>query len=166
MPLTWRIERVDERHWRALRDVRLAALQADPSAFASTLERELALTEESWRAWTRTSACFLAWESEGGGQHAIGLAAGADRQDGADAELVALWVDPEHRAMGVGEALVSAVVEWARAGRRGAVGLWVTTANSAGIGLYERLGFVPTGATQPLPSDPQLTEVEYRLQLH
>jgi len=35
------------------------------------------------------------------------------------------------------------------------------TGNSAAIGVYERLGFLRTGAAKPLPSDPQLTEAEY-----
>lgn len=120
---------------------------------------------DRWRQWTRTSACFLAWQDEGDTERAIGLAAGIDRTDGAEAELIAVWVNPEHRELAVGHALVNAVVEWARADGHIRLRLWVTTGNAAAIGLYERLGFRPTGAVQPLPSDPQLTEVEYQLPL-
>jgi ribosomal protein S18 acetylase RimI-like enzyme len=166
MPHTWRVERVDEHGWRSLRELRLTALQADPSAFGSTLERELAFPEERWRDWPRTNACFLAWRSEDGGfEQPIGLAVGKDRAGGAEAELVALWVDPEHRGMTAGEALVSAVIDWARADRRRRLSLWVIPGNDAAIGLYERLGFVSTGAAKPLPSDAQQTEVEYALPL-
>jgi GNAT superfamily N-acetyltransferase len=166
MPRTWRVERVDEDGWPALRDIRLTALQADPSAFGSSLDRELDFAEDRWRQWPRASACFMAWQSEDGGpEQAIGLAVGADRQDGAEAELVALWVDPEHRGLRAGEALVSAVIDWARADHRKRLTLWVTTGNAAAVGLYERLGFVATGAEKPLPSDPQLVELEYQLPL-
>jgi GNAT superfamily N-acetyltransferase len=160
-----RIERVDEHGWRSLRELRLTALQADPSAFGSTLERELDFPEDRWRNWARTRACFLAWSADGGVDLPIGMAVGKDRCEGVEAELVALWVDPEHRGMAVGAALVSAVVEWARADGRRRLNLWVVPGNDAAIGLYERLGFVPTGAAQPLPSDSQQTEVEYALPL-
>lgn len=107
----------------------------------------------------------MAWSDDGGVEQAIGLAVGKDRADGAEAELVALWVDPEHRGLAVGEALVTAVIEWARTDGRRRLNLWVVPGNDAAIGLYERLGFVATGAAQPLPSDPQQTEVEYALPL-
>ena len=165
MPRTWRVERVDDHGWRALRDLRLTALQADPSAFASNLDRELDFAEDRWRQWPRASACFLAWQSEDGGpEQAVGMAVGMDRAND-EAELVALWVDPERRELRTGHALVSAVIDWARADHRKRLTLWVTTGNAAAIGLYERLGFVATGEVKPLPSDPQLTEVEYQLLL-
>jgi GNAT superfamily N-acetyltransferase len=164
MPDPWRVERVDEDGWRELRELRLAALQADPSAFASTLERELAMPEEGWRAWARASACFVAWADDGGSERAIGLAVGAGRQNAAEAELAALWVHPEHRELMVGEALVRAVIEWARAGNRLRLNLWVT-AGSPAVEFCERLGFVAAGPRRPLSRDPQLTEVEYALSL-
>ena len=44
-----RIVRVTGRDWRTLREVRLHALAEEPSAFGSTLERELAYEEHTWR---------------------------------------------------------------------------------------------------------------------
>jgi GNAT superfamily N-acetyltransferase len=166
MSRSWRVERVDVSGWRELRELRLTALGADPSAFGSSLDREMGFSEDRWRSWPRTNACFLAWQSvDGGAERAIGLAVGKDRQDGTEAELVALWVDPEHRGMTAGQALVSAVIDWARADHRQRLCLWVIPGNDAAIQLYERLGFVATGAAKPLPSDPRQTEVEYELGL-
>ena len=54
---------------------------------------------------------------------------------------------------------------WARATGATEVRLWATDTNTAARRLYDRLGFTPTGTTQPLPSDPSLTESEYALSL-
>ncbi len=49
-------------------------------------------------------------------------------------------------------------MQWARAEGAAQVSLWVTQTNEPAVRLYERLGFAPTGASKPLPSDPRLTE--------
>jgi ribosomal protein S18 acetylase RimI-like enzyme len=175
MSSNYQVVRIDEQAWRRLRDVRLAALAADPSAFGSSLDRESRFEEDRWRAWPRTSACFLAEPMETGlGQPvpAAGLAVGKDHGAGGTetaestvAELNALWVAPEARGLGVGAALVTAVLDWAQASGKQRLTLWVTSGNAGAIGLYERLGFGRTGAVKPLPSDPELTEVEYALLL-
>ncbi|NYE38930.1 GNAT superfamily N-acetyltransferase [Nocardioides cavernae] len=48
-----------------------------------------------------------------------------------------------------------------RAEAAGARRLWVLEANSRGRGLYESLGWAPTGVTQECPWPPFPTEVEY-----
>src|SRR5947209_1051067 len=55
-----RIVRVGEADWRLARAIRLRSLAADPTAFASTLERELALPSEVWQDRLRSSSWFLA----------------------------------------------------------------------------------------------------------
>lgn len=45
----------------------------------------------------------------------------------------------------------------------GATRLWVLTENHRARGLYESLGWGPTGVTQECPWDPYPTELEYRL---
>ena len=54
----------------------------------------------------------------------------------------------------MGAALVRAVLAWAAGNGATEVGLWVTRGNEPAIRLYERAGFTPTGAYQPLASDP------------
>ncbi|MEO7627815.1 MAG: GNAT family N-acetyltransferase [Nocardioides sp.] len=46
--------------------------------------------------------------------------------------------------------------------RSGATRLWVLDDNHRARGLYESLGWVPTGVTQECPWEPHPTELEYR----
>jgi RimJ/RimL family protein N-acetyltransferase len=56
--------------------------------------------------------------------------------------------------------LVGAVIDWATAAPFRAIDLWVTVGNDAAEALYARLGFVRTGATQPVrEDDPTLLEL-------
>jgi ribosomal protein S18 acetylase RimI-like enzyme len=143
--------------WQALRDVRLAALQEAPRAFAATYEREAALAETEWQRRITGSGNFLAYEPQLGAAP-VGIAAGFEAGP-ETVELVSLWVAPRARGRGIGEALVCAVVGWARANGASRVHLWVTESNDNARRLYQRCGFWPTAERQSLPSDPDLTEV-------
>jgi len=148
--------------WELVRDVRLAALRDSPDAFASTYAREAAYTEEQWRGWfSDRFALFLADlddRAEPGGP--AGLAGVYDRDDVAG--LLSMWVRPDARGRGVGEALMSAAAGWASARGRDALYLWVAEANEPARRLYERHGFTPTGERQPLPSNPAIPEIRMR----
>ncbi|MGH9250147.1 MAG: GNAT family N-acetyltransferase [Acidimicrobiales bacterium] len=65
----------------------------------------------------------------------------------------------------MGDALVDEVVRWAGEQHADAVALWVTSGNGAAERLYACHGFVRTGATQPLPSNPAVDEIAMRLSL-
>lgn len=148
--------------WELVRDVRLAALRDAPDAFASTYEREAAYTEEQWRGWLSDRfAMFLAHRPD----HAdpAGLAGVFDAGDGAG--LVSMWVRPDARGRGVGEALMNAAAGWAKDRGHDAMYLWVAEANEPARRLYERYGFTPTGDRQPLPSNPAVPEIRMRLPL-
>jgi ribosomal protein S18 acetylase RimI-like enzyme len=151
------VRRIGADDWLSMREIRLAALQDAPQAFASTYEREAAFTDADWRRRTGSGASFLAY-APGLGPEPAGLVSGfpADRDA---AELVAMWVRPYARGYRIGEALIDAVIGWARAERLGRVHLWVSETNDPARRLYERCGFTPTGERQPLPSHPELTEL-------
>ena len=74
-------------------------------------------------------------------------------------ELISMFVRPQARGHGVGEAMIDAVIGWARARDATSVHLWVTETNKHALRLYERCGFTVTAERQPLPSNPALGEV-------
>ena len=83
----------------------------------------------------------------------VGMARGiADENEPKQAFLLSMWVAPDARGRGVGEALIQAVAHWARAAGHSRLLLDVADVNQPAVDLYERMGFEPTGATGSLPS--------------
>ena len=161
-----RVERLGADRWESYRQVRLAALADSPEAYASTLEREQAFDETTWRSRLSANGTFLAT------RHGVvaGTATGfsPEEQGGTtsgDRRLVAMWVLPDHRGTGVAQALVEAVVGWARDDDGELVLLTVIDTNDVARRLYERLGFTLTGRTEPSLRDPRRTELEMALRL-
>ena len=79
------------------------------------------------------------------------MASGIPGDDPAVRELISLWVAPSARGRGVGDALVAAVVAWARAGGSGGIGLGVVVGNDAAVGPYLRHGFAFSGEVTESP---------------
>ncbi|MEV4318652.1 GNAT family N-acetyltransferase [Actinocrispum sp. NPDC049592] len=140
--------------WSAYREIRLAALTDAPQAFASTLDRETALTETEWRQRLQNSATFFGYRDG----KLLALAVGLPQPDGT-AEIVSVWAHPSARGTGLARATIEAVLNWAA--DRPSVGLWVAEDNPGAEKLYVTLGFRRTGEQQPLPNDP--ARLEFRL---
>jgi GNAT superfamily N-acetyltransferase len=157
-----RIARLVPADWEVLRALRLAALAEAPHAFGSTLERELAFSEDDWRSRLAPWPRFVG-RLDGA---PLGMAGGRIDDEPGVAELVSMWVDPRWRGRRVGERLVGAVLAWTRSeGCRG-VRLWVADGNAPAERLYARLGFAPTGERQPIrPDDPARMEHAMALSL-
>jgi GNAT superfamily N-acetyltransferase len=146
--------------WRALRDIRLAALQDAPDAFASTYAEQAAFTEADWQDRISRGGTFLAYVPEVSACEPTGLAGGFLREERpGTVALISMFVRPQARGRQVGEALIAAVAEWGRARQARTMDLWVTETNSPARLLYERCGFSLTGERQPLPSNPGVIEV-------
>ncbi len=143
------IERLATEDWQRLRAIRLRALQEAPDAFARTHAEEAEFTPEDWQARLFGDAATFVAVIDGAD---AGLATGAKwrGRDGV-AGLFGMWVAPEARGGGAGLALVQAVIDWARASGFKRLALDVGDDNLPAIGLYERAGFEPTGATATLP---------------
>ena len=150
------VVRLQPADWVAYRQIRLAALADAPSAFGSTVADEEAMTPADWRTRLTWRYTFAASASHG----LVGTAAGIPGDVAGHAELVGMWVHPDWRRRGIGGLLVRAVIDWAAAAPFRAIDLWVTVGNDAAEALYARLGFVRTGATQPVrEDDPTLLEL-------
>lgn len=161
------LELISRKNTLEYKDLRIRALQDTPSAFGSTYAQESELTDDDWleRAdqWSGdNSAAFLALDSE----VPCGLAGCfINRDDPSQADLVSMWVSAAHRRVGVGCALVNAVLDWARAKGVRRVQLMVTRNNDAAIKFYENLEFSLTGRTEPYPNDSNLFEYEMARQI-
>ena len=126
-----------------LRDLRIRALTESPEQFGSTLEREQARAD--WSSWIQPNATFL-WETADG---PMGLAAGVeDWDDATSAFLMAMWVDPRARGAGAGDALVTAVLAWAKETGYRRIRLHVVEGNDPARNLYERHGFHAVGTVE------------------
>jgi ribosomal protein S18 acetylase RimI-like enzyme len=149
--------------WQVYRAIRLAMLQESPKAFGSTHAQAAGFDEQLWRQRLAENAVLLA--------RVCGTTAGSamysefGATDPGDCSLFGMWVDPRFRRMGVGGALVDAVVSQAQAAGKIRVLLHVVADNPAARGLYEREGFVVTGRRVPHPNDGQVTEIEMGLVL-
>ena len=143
------IIRLAAREGLRLRAIRLRALAEAPDAFASTHGQAAALPPDSWSAQLREIPTFVAVvEGED-----VGIVRGARDDSRADAAwLISMWVAPEVRGQGVGEALIDAVVEWARATGARRLLLDVGDHNRPATALYARKGFEPNGTTGSLPA--------------
>jgi len=124
--------------WPLWRELRLRALAEAPYAFGSRLDDWETADEERWRERLDLADSRNLIARMGGAP--VGMATGVV-VDGVY-ELISMWVAPEARGVGVGDALVAGVCEWAR--ERGAreVRLDVVQTNAHAIALYVRHGFV------------------------
>lgn len=143
--------------WQLYRRVRLAALKEAPYAFGSRYEVEVRAPESRWREVVTSRTRFVA-EVDG---VVAGTVSGGDGDSTRSVAMTAMWVDPRFRRQGVGAVLVKTVIEWARKTGYGEMFLWVTDGNANAERLYERNGFMRTGASQ----DVRPGQLEYEMSL-
>jgi len=134
-----RIRRLSPDEWAAYREIRLAALAESPDAFGSSLERSRQYTEEIWRDRLTTAVTFAA-EREAD-RRLLGIASGLPTAIAGTAALIGMWVAPEARRQGIGEALVQRVIAWALEAGVSRLELEVTVGNDRAERLYARCEF-------------------------
>ena len=155
------VRRVEAGEGEQLRAIRLAALQADPTAFARTYEEEVTLGPDYWdmrAAGGPTSQLFVAVDAG----RFVGLVGGYEPAAGEPVELVSMWIAPAGRRQGVGRRLVDAVIEWAADLGPPSVDLWVTRGNDSALALYESCDFAVIDEVRPAPNDPCREEIRMR----
>lgn len=162
--MTFTIRSVSPDDWEAIRSIRLRMLEEMPLAFLETHADALALTEADWRERGRRGQnprelSIAAIADDGSWLGMMGGVAHPDRGP----LLVGVYVAPEARgaAVGVADALLARVEEWART-----VGdvltLDVHEDNPRAISFYSHRGFTLTGGQRPYPLAPDGTELEMR----
>lgn len=151
------VRRLGPKDWATYRDIRLEMLLDAPDAFFTSHADSVGLGEADWRARLGSATTWLA-EVDGGPAGSVTLWAGPPGGPTDEAHLVAMYVAPSARRLGVGERLVRTVLDEARARGLARVHLEVTSSNAGARRLYERCGFVATGATTPHPRRPELHE--------
>ncbi|MCT9811914.1 GNAT family N-acetyltransferase [Acidovorax sp. Be4] len=159
---------ITPQEWSTYRDLRLRALRDAPDAFGSTYAAEVSRTDEAWaeRIAGATSsgkdqvffalhgdqACGLVWCQQSAAEPGM-------------ADLYQMWVAPEARGLGAGQALLQAALAWARQTGMRHVRLGVTAADSPAMRLYRSQGFVPAGPLAPLREDSPLMAQAMALKL-
>ncbi len=165
-PVLHPIRRIKPTDAGAPREIRLRALSSDPGAFGSSYDREFHLPRDEWdrqaaEASTGDRQCLFVVDTPAG---LAGMAGAYTLDDRPSVRhLFGMWVSPEARSAGVGQGLVEEIIRWSIEARADEVQLWVVDDNLVARRLYSRVGFVNAGISQPLPSDPSLTETLMQL---
>ncbi len=166
--MRYQIRRITPADAANLREIRLRALLSDPGAFDSSYERESHLSAEEWNrranvASTGDHQSLFVADGPGGflamaGAYTPGDLASVRR-------LYGMWVAPEARSTGLGNQLIEAITTWSISVGARKLQLWVVDTNFRARRLYGRAGFRTTGNSQPLPSNPAVTETLMELSL-
>jgi ribosomal protein S18 acetylase RimI-like enzyme len=160
------VHRIRAEEWPKYKRLRLEALKDSPLAFVEQYDESLAQSDSFWQDRVRRGAgggkrsLFVA-ENDGS---FVAKAAGfveTDITDHVSAHVVGVYTTPDWRGRRASDAVVSAVVAWARQDARAdRIRLFVTETNDRAAAFYRRLGFRATGATMVYPPDPNYLEHE------
>ena len=138
--------------WARVRDVRLAALAANPEAFGSTYESEVDQSAATWQE--RMIASTFCVASISGTDVGVMSIEQVDGDFGATCWIGGCWVAPEVRGQGVMRAFMKFVDAQVPERNWSVQGLGVWQDNYAAIAAYERIGFLALGEPQPSTRQP------------
>jgi GNAT superfamily N-acetyltransferase len=143
------IQAIGPDDWKSWSELRLAALAEAPFAFGSQLADWVDAPEERWRERLGAPGAYQVIASIDG--TSAGMAGGFPDDDAA--ELVSMWVAPAGRGKGVGNALMTAIEDWARGIGATTLKLSVVPGNDPAHNLYLRHGYVDTDEPGDLMAD-------------
>lgn len=167
----WAVRRVRPDDWPRLKALRLEALHDTPMGYLERYEDALLIAEEGWQHRARRgsengdSAQFVAESADGS---LLGTMVGfPDAAEPHVVWLAAVYVNPawRGRTRAVADALLDAVVTWARGRNASRMLLEVHEANAPARTFYRRRGFLETGKARPYVLDPSANELEMSLEL-
>jgi RimJ/RimL family protein N-acetyltransferase len=127
----------------AYRDLRLEALRSHPEAFSSDYVANLAKPMTFWTERLRSNGAVTIYFAVH--DHQLVGMCGIARENSPkvqhSATIVGMYIRPDWRGLHIGEALVTACVDWARTQGVKVVKLAVVTTNASAIRCYARCGF-------------------------
>jgi GNAT superfamily N-acetyltransferase len=103
-------------------------------------------TEPRWRERLASVPYNVVAERDG---RAIGMVSAMRNDADGSAELLSLWVTPDVRGTGVSDALISSVIDWARAHSAHSLRLQFIEGNAPAERLYVRHGLRRSGMAGP-----------------
>jgi ribosomal protein S18 acetylase RimI-like enzyme len=165
------VRKIRAGEWREYRELRLEALKDSPLAFVEQYDDALGRADQFWQDRVDRSATGLAsstFVAVRAGKF-IGMAScfvEPEITEYVSAHVVGVYVTPRLRGQGVAEAVMAAVLGWAREELQAArIRLFVMESNARAAAFYRRIGFVPTGVEAAYPPNPAYTEyeLEYRV---
>ncbi len=164
------IHRIRAQEWPKYKRLRLEALKDSPLAFVEQYDESLVQPDGYWQARVQRSAdgtamgTFVAEHDGGFVAKATGFVE-TDITDHVSVHVVGVYTTPAWRGRGAADAVMAAVIDWARQeAEADRIRLFVTDGNDRATGFYRRLGFRDTGTTMVYPPDPNLLEREMHYQ--
>jgi ribosomal protein S18 acetylase RimI-like enzyme len=157
------ITKATQTDWDRVRAVRLAALADSPDSFLRSLDEESSRPQSWWvdRLSSEQATTFIHDH-----EHPSGIISLASYGEPPDCGIYSVWVSPAYRGAQLSDRLVTAAIAHARAEKFTRILLDVGASNRAAIRLYERHGFVPTGATSTFPPPrSHIVEIQMALSL-
>lgn len=165
---SWRVRRLEPREIALHREIRLRALRDAPDAFGEAAAEVEARPSSYWEELTRSvtqpgrHVMFLAGDGDAIRGSIYGL---RDAENGGAGRVGGNWVEPSYRRRGIGDALLQAVISWAREERFDRMRLWAPAASAAALAFYRQAGFSETGQRRPLPTNAALEILELQCRL-
>lgn len=140
---------------RILRDAVLESVRTSPDSFLATTAQLEKKRFEYWQEELRSSKWAVVQDED----KVLGIAA-AKPPRGEDTYanpanacfIESVWIDPSMRRNGVGERLVTYLIDERRKVGIQRFYLWVIDHNTPAIGLYNRMDFKRTERSAPLPA--------------
>jgi ribosomal protein S18 acetylase RimI-like enzyme len=148
------IRLTEEKDWKLLKQIRLAALLDTPTAFGVSYQTAAHYTDEQWkeRASSGNGTQFwLAIEDD----KPVGMIGAAVSQANRY-NLIGMWVEPAARGSSVANQLVDAVKSRAMSRGYDRVFLDVSPDNARAANFYLRQGFTFMEEWEPLESHPHI----------
>jgi ribosomal protein S18 acetylase RimI-like enzyme len=160
------VRRILAGEWRQYRELRLEALKDSPLAFVEQYDDAVTRGDKYWQDRVERGATGPASSTFVAVHHGTfigkaGCFVEPDITEYVSAQVGGVYVTPRFRGQPVGEALMVAILRWAREEAGAArIRLFVMETNDRAAAFYQRVGFVPTGTTMNYPPNPAFTEQE------